>query len=237
VRGPCPVRFGTQRASVKPDVADARPMSGKVPTPPAFRKPGRDARCLGITIQCCKIHFDPDCWAGCTVRLWLHHGTSSSQRSLTSLDRELSLLAHLSPAPGTAGRQVADESDGAFAPKPREAMDQGSAREELAELLLDEAGQAVSVAPVGGFPQEGLQMFADDGVEDRVLGVAGLIRAMGMRDALGYPVAAMPSDGYTVSVLRGAPGCRWSAPATSQRPSGCGSSGLWELHVLVASCS
>jgi hypothetical protein len=42
----------------------------------------------------------------------------------------------------------------------------------------------VSVAPVGGVPQEGLQMFADDGVEDGVLGVAGLIRAMGMHHAL-----------------------------------------------------
>ncbi len=64
-------------------------------------------------------------------------------------------------------------------------MGQDPAREELAELLLDEAGQAVSVAPVGGFPQEGLQMFADDGVEDGVPGVAGLIRAMGMVHALG----------------------------------------------------
>jgi hypothetical protein len=64
-------------------------------------------------------------------------------------------------------------------------MGQNSAREEPAEPLLDKAGQTVSVAPVGGFPQEGLQMFADDGVEDRVLGVAGLIRAMGIRHALG----------------------------------------------------
>jgi hypothetical protein len=64
-------------------------------------------------------------------------------------------------------------------------MGEDSAREELAELLLDEAGQAMSVAPVGGFPQEGLQMFADDGVEDRVLGVARLIRAVGMVHALG----------------------------------------------------
>jgi hypothetical protein len=53
--------------------------------------------------------------------------------------------------------------------------------------LLDEAGQAVAVAAVRDFPQEGLQMFADDGVEDGVLGVAGLIRAMGMRHALGSP--------------------------------------------------
>jgi hypothetical protein len=43
----------------------------------------------------------------------------------------------------------------------------------------------VAVAAVTDFPQEGLQMFADDGVEDGVLGVAGLIRAMGMRHALG----------------------------------------------------
>ena len=71
------------------------------------------------------------------------------------------------------------------APQPREAVGEHAAREEPAELLLDEAGQAVSVAPVGGFPQEGLQMFADDGVEDRVLGVARLIRAMGMRHTLG----------------------------------------------------
>jgi hypothetical protein len=42
------------------------------------------------------------------------------------------------------------------APKPREAVGQDPAREELAELLLDEAGQAVSVAAVGGFPAEGL---------------------------------------------------------------------------------
>jgi len=64
-------------------------------------------------------------------------------------------------------------------------MGENSAGEELAELLLDEAGQAMSVAPVGGFPQEGLQMFEDDGVEDRVLGVAGLIRAVRMGHALG----------------------------------------------------
>jgi len=64
-------------------------------------------------------------------------------------------------------------------------MGEDSAREKLAELLLDEAGQAVSFASVGGFPQEGIQMFADDGVEDGVLGVAGLIRAVRMGHALG----------------------------------------------------
>ena len=64
-------------------------------------------------------------------------------------------------------------------------MGRDPAREELAELLLDEGGQAVPVAAVGGFPQEGFQIFADDGVQDRVLAVARPIRAMGVRHALG----------------------------------------------------
>lgn len=63
-------------------------------------------------------------------------------------------------------------------------MGQDSTREELAKLLLDDAEQAVPVAPVGGVPQEGLYMVADNGVEDSVLGVAGLIGAMGMVHAL-----------------------------------------------------
>ena len=63
-------------------------------------------------------------------------------------------------------------------------MAQHAAREELAELLLDEARQAVSVVAVRDFPEEGLQMLADDGVEDGVFGVTGLIRAMGMSHAL-----------------------------------------------------
>ncbi|HAM58159.1 MAG TPA: hypothetical protein DCQ64_23225, partial [Candidatus Rokubacteria bacterium] len=47
---------------------------------------------------------------------------------------------------------------------------------------------------------EGLQVLPDDGVEHGVLGVAGLIRMVGMRHALGERVpgaAAMPRDGYT----------------------------------------
>lgn len=71
------------------------------------------------------------------------------------------------------------------APKPREAMGQHATRKERAELLRDEARQAVSVAAVRDFPEEGLEMLADDGVEHGVLGVAGLIRAMGMGHALG----------------------------------------------------
>jgi hypothetical protein len=57
-------------------------------------------------------------------------------------------------------------------------------RQELAELLLDEAGQAVSVAPVRGFSEEGLEVLADDGVEHGVFGVAGAIRGVGVCHAL-----------------------------------------------------
>ena len=64
-------------------------------------------------------------------------------------------------------------------------MGQHATREEFAELPLDEAGQAVAVAAGRGFPEEGLEMLADDGVEHGVLAVAGLIRAVGMRHALG----------------------------------------------------
>jgi hypothetical protein len=59
---------------------------------------------------------------------------------------------------------------GVATPKPREAMGRHSIRKELAKLLLDEAGQAVAVAAVRGFPKEGLNVLADDGVEDGVLG-------------------------------------------------------------------
>jgi len=64
-------------------------------------------------------------------------------------------------------------------------MAEPAAGEELAELLLDEAGQAVSVAASRDLPEEGVEVLPDDGVEDGVLGVAGLIRAMGVGHALG----------------------------------------------------
>ena len=38
----------------------------------------------------------------------------------------------------------------------------------------------MSVVAVRDFPEEGLQVLADDGVEDGVFGITGLIRAMGM---------------------------------------------------------
>jgi hypothetical protein len=60
-----------------------------------------------------------------------------------------------------------------------------AAREEFAELLLDEPGQAAAVAAVRDFSEEGLQVLPNDGVEHGVLGVAGLIRAVRMGHALG----------------------------------------------------
>lgn len=49
---------------------------------------------------------------------------------------------------------------------------------------------------LGGVPQEALRMFADDGVQDRVLGGVSLIRAMGMPHALRWRArAAYPPAG------------------------------------------
>ena len=50
--------------------------------------------------------------------------------------------------------------------KAREAMAEHAVSEELADLLLDEAGQAVSVAAVRDLPEVGLEGLADEGVED-----------------------------------------------------------------------
>jgi hypothetical protein len=64
-------------------------------------------------------------------------------------------------------------------------MGQDAAGEELTELLLDEAGQAVAVAAVGDVLEEGLEVLTDDGVQHGVLGVAGPIRGAEMCHALG----------------------------------------------------
>ena len=47
-----------------------------------------------------------------------------------------------------------------------------------------EAGQAVSVTALPGFSEEGLEVLANDGTQDGVLGVAGLIRPVTMGHAL-----------------------------------------------------
>ncbi|HKB41865.1 MAG TPA: hypothetical protein VKD72_35895 [Gemmataceae bacterium] len=59
-------------------------------------------------------------------------------------------------------------------------MREHTAGGEVAELPLDEAGPAVSVAAVRGFSEEGLEVLANNGVQDGVLGVAGLIRPVRM---------------------------------------------------------
>ena len=66
------------------------------------------------------------------------------------------------------------------APQPREPVAQYATGKKLAKLLLDEARESMSVAAVRDFLEKGFQVLADDGVEYRVLGVAGPIRAMGM---------------------------------------------------------
>jgi hypothetical protein len=46
-----------------------------------------------------------------------------------------------------------------------------AAGDELAELLLHEPGQAPAVGTLGRFAEKGLQVSADDGVEDAALRV------------------------------------------------------------------
>jgi hypothetical protein len=53
-----------------------------------------------------------------------------------------------------------------------------AAGEELAELLLDELGQAGAVGAMGRFAKKGLQVGADDGVEDAALRVAWAVSRM-----------------------------------------------------------
>jgi hypothetical protein len=61
----------------------------------------------------------------------------------------------------------------ALAPKPRPAVLEHAARQELSELALDELRQARSVAGLCHRAQEGLQVLGDDLMEHGVLGVAG----------------------------------------------------------------
>jgi len=61
----------------------------------------------------------------------------------------------------------------ALAPKPRHAVLDHAARQELPELALDELRQARPVAGLRRRAQEGLQVERDDLVEHGVLGVTG----------------------------------------------------------------
>ena len=76
------------------------------------------------------------------------------------------------------GRQALQGVQGAVGtPKPRAAPRLNTPHVRNPRNLPDEGRQTVSVAAVRDFPEEGLQVLADDGVEDGVFGVMGLIRA------------------------------------------------------------
>jgi hypothetical protein len=106
------------------------------------------------------------------------------------LDECSGVFGHAAPATARAeATALAREGQKAFegavgAPKPRETVGEHAAGEEVSELLLDEAGQAVSVTALPGFSEEGLEVLANDGMQGRVLGVAGLIRPVTMGHAL-----------------------------------------------------
>ena len=61
----------------------------------------------------------------------------------------------------------------ALAPKPRHAVLEHTARQELPELPLHELRQARAVAGLRDRGQEDLQVLGDDLVEHGVLGIAG----------------------------------------------------------------
>ena len=61
----------------------------------------------------------------------------------------------------------------ALAPKPRHAVLDHAARQELPELALDELRAARPVASLRRRAQEGFQVLGDDLMEHGVLGVAG----------------------------------------------------------------
>jgi len=65
----------------------------------------------------------------------------------------------------------------ALALKPRHAVFEHAARQELPELALDELRQARAVAGLCHRAQEDLQVLGDDLVEHGVLGVAGPVIA------------------------------------------------------------
>ena len=86
--------------------------------------------------------------------------------------------ARTPPAPFTRKRhQVLARA--ALAPKPRHAVLDHAARQELPELALDELRQARPAAGLCHRLQEGLQVLGDDLMEHGVLGVAGPVEGHG----------------------------------------------------------
>ena len=109
------------------------------------------------------------------------------------------------------------------APHAREAPREHTARQELPELALDEAGEAATLAAVADLAQEGFQVLADDAMENSALRGPGLIgddphgrRASEARAAPGsVPKAALPpsttrrcATGRRNTALRAESDCR-----------------------------
>ena len=75
------------------------------------------------------------------------------------------------PATGAEATALAGEGDqplqgAGVAPEPREAVGEDAAGQELAELPLHEPGEAGAVGALSRFLEKGVQVGADDGVED-----------------------------------------------------------------------
>jgi hypothetical protein len=73
----------------------------------------------------------------------------------------------------------------ALAPKPRHAVFEHAAHQELPELALDELRQARAVAGLRHRAQEGLQVQRDDLMEHGVLGVSRAIHGRDTSHASG----------------------------------------------------
>ena len=104
-----------------------------------------------------------------TVRTHCRTGTqgmtASTRFSACSAIRRPPQLAHTAPF---AGQRAEALERTVVAPHAQETMDEQSAPEEGAELLLDEGEQPDPVGARGGRSEEGFQMLVDDPVQDRV---------------------------------------------------------------------
>ena len=93
------------------------------------------------------------------------------------------------------------------APHPRESMAQDSTGQVTAEVAFDEARVALAVEPAG-LGEEGLEVLADDDVQDALLGLAA---AVAVRQGRGRRVrVALVGDGGQGGIEgpRGGPCCR-----------------------------
>jgi len=78
-------------------------------------------------------------------------------------------------APSLAGERHESLEGAAFAPDACEAPAENATRQELTKFALDELRQATAVAARGDLGAKGLEMFADDPMEDGALHGPGLV--------------------------------------------------------------